>query len=581
MRTVPDHPDHGDFPEAEGQGTGSPLFSRRWFCVAAIAAVLAGCGDQENDQKPTESKVEKKSCHRVITFLGQDIEIANEAQFDALYQDALFTILLKLDSTYLTIVDSVTQQERKETIQEHCQRVVCEVFGGALLDSGRYEKLVAKYGQKFGIHPDAIAYFGVETGFDPLKRSVSGYCGIGQIGEDAVNDVRAQDGIEHVIESHQMNRWYDLRYDPIHGLENSMAYMRILTDQFPSTVQGFVKKYQGTIQGFLEGTSEKGGCATRLDLIEEKLALQPLPDADYATRYARLAETVIPGVPLEIADPQNWAVYGYNMGIGNVAKLVFLNLVHAALNGIDLAVGNTISVFHLNPDDDALTREITAFDMDMGHKIKAGDSEAATNERKQYMWQVYAWKEQLDAWRETQAGATMDITCDKSRLAGSVFQVKKPDQPVVDYETMLQDMVEVTVPLGTDLVKLADHLGLDYDSFRKNGNAAFVRGGAYYGDPKNEDYRTGTAKIRVSKDHQKRAQAYVRNPAKISLYKVQSGDNPSKILKRIKGVHPELAEEERSLKRIFWIYNRIGEASATTLQAGETLALPSECALVV
>lgn len=571
----PDHSEHGDLP------AGGPLLSRRWFCAAAIAAVLAGCGDQGDDQKPTEPKVEKPPCHRVITFLGQNIEIANEVQFDALYQDALYTILLKLDSTYLTVIDPVTQQERKETVPEHCQRVVCEVFGGALLDSGRYEKLVAKYGRKFGIHPDALAYFGVETGFDPLKRSVSGYCGIGQIGEAAVNDVRVQDGIEHVIESHQMNRWYDLRYDPIHGLENSMAYMRILTNNFPPTVQGFIKKYQGTIKEFLEGKSEKGGRGTRLDAIEEKLGLPPLPGVDYSTRYVRLAEIVIPDIPLEIADPQNWAVYGYNMGIGNVAKLVFLNLVHAALSGVDLAVGNTISVFHLNPDDDALTREITAFDMDMGHRIKAGDSEAATKERKQYMWQVYAWKEQLDAWRDTAPGGTMQITCDRSRLAGTVFPVQKPDQPVVDYETMISNMVEVTVPLGTDLVKLAAHLGMDYASFRKNGNAAFVRGGAYYGDPKNEEYKTGSATVHVSKDQQQRVQVYLRNSAKVSLYKVQRGDNPSRILKRIKHVHPELAEEERSLKRIFWIYNRIGAASFTDLQVGETLALPSECALVV
>ncbi len=562
----------GEIQDGSEDLTEAPLRSqeldvdRRSF-LGGLAAVLGmasipgvgGCTEEIVEPAPVApvEPVEVEPGRPQIKFLGHSIEILDEVRFKEMHEKALQHLLLKFSA-----------RKKGELNEDYWKRAIEEDFHGVLLRMGRYETLIQDHAQSVGLDPDVLAYFGIEAGFNPLKRSPSGYSGLGQIGKDAVSDTRSvllraypeMKPDELGIDSKKMNAWYDLRYDPLYGILYGLAYLKLLGDKFPETIQGLLEKYSGSIQQWLEAEVNSTTHQTRLDAFEERLSIPKTPRARYQDRYASIVAKTIPSEPVKIADPEGFAIHSYNMGAAGVAKLVFTNFLEATVEGKDIVNEDGVSLFSLNL--------VTSFDMDMGHALRTSDSEGAKTERQTYLWQAFAFKELMDQWHALEAGGTMEL-----EFKGKTYSLVKPQTPVQDFVAELAHTPSMEVPVGLDLVQFAEHLGLTPEEFRLLGrNAAFVRAGAYYGDPRDQDYNAGTVQLWVPQDKLELAKAYLAtSPKKVALYTVRKGDSAGEILTRIQKQHKDL-----SFDRVFWDYNRIGRAAAADLRKGDVLALPFE-----
>ncbi|MFA6528858.1 MAG: hypothetical protein WCT46_04970 [Candidatus Gracilibacteria bacterium] len=532
--------------------------SRRDF-ITSFAALVALASSMRLVPLPSTTTVELAPPLRPrIEFLGTTVEILDEKKFQDMHDLALQHLILKF-SIPGKVIDATTHKERPETKDEYWHRAIEVDFRGVLCRMQQYMEMICRYGHEMGFNMDVLSYFGIEAGFDPLKRSHSGYCGLGQMGEDAIADVREKGHLEdkNKIQPAQMNPWYDLRYDPAHGIPNGVAYLEKLRDDFPKTILQLLDKFPVQIQKWLE---------PRLDAIEKQLGIKT-KGASYAARYKAVIGLIIPD-DIAIADPASFAIHSYNMGIAGVAKLVFLNFVDAYVRKTNLVTDSAISVVNLDSSIDP-DSAIGAFGVDMSHPIRVNDTDAAKIERQTYLWQAFVFKEFMWRWIQKPAGGRMKI-----KFKEHDYMLQVPEFPL-DYEKEIAETTtEIDVPAGLDLVKFAEYLQLDpsginhHKAFRLKGNAAFVRAGAYYGDPDDPQYRSGTVKIRVPNEKLVQAQGYISwKPPVVSLYRIKKGDTPAGILSRIKS--PDATQD-----RIFWGYNRMGRKA--TLHEGDLIALPSE-----
>lgn len=608
----PHHPDEGVprrwqkvrgwFSKPEGPDR-CDLSRRRLLtqiCALAVISRLPAC-----EPKDSPTTIKTKECHKKITFFGNTIEIADEKKFKEIHDKALQHLLLKF-STPCKVPDAVNGGIRNETKDEYWHRAIEEEFCRVLCTMGRYEKMITNNADSLGLDHDVLTYFGIEAGFDPLKCSPSGYCGLGQIGKDAVRDVRTKTKINEKIADHEMNPWYDLRYDPTYGIPNGVAYLKLIRDEFPKTVQKLLRKFSQQIKRWLEEETDRETHKTRLDDMEEKLQIQNGKKDEYETRYERLTKIIMPREDITIADPESFAIHSYNIGSAGVAKLVILNFFSAHLEKKNLMTDKKISIFHLDPtkypdkttqpietkdnattdtntDDD--TTILASIDLDAGQQLKTSDTDAAMTERQTYLWQALVFKEIMDQWHTLKPGESMTVT-----FKDQPFTLKKPDKPTPTYEQELKDTTEIEVPVGLDLIKFAEYLQCDeapdknpeevdhHKVFRLKGNAAFVRGGAYYSDPKKDTH--GTVTIRVPKAKVTQAKTYLKStPAVIAIYEIKKGDTANGILQKIKQKYTTAKENPELKDLIFWEYNRMGRGRIGNLSAGKKLALPAEFAL--
>lgn len=539
-----------------------------------------------------ESAVEHD--HRTIEFFGEKIEIEDEAQFDARLKEATQALLLKF-----------TPRRKKELNENYWPRAL-EEFHQVLIRMGRYEPFIQEVATAMGLHPDVIAFFGIEAGFDPLKRSSSGYCGMGQVGDAAVRDVAHElpaDYQSFAISKAAMNSWYDERYEPLHGIVNGLAYVNHLyKERVPETVQQLLSDHRWKIKEWLN----KG---TRFDKIEQEFGWPELEGEE--ARYERLVQEILGKETIVIVRP-TFVIPAYNMGAAGLARLVFLNYLKATLEQDSLLRERRLSIFHLDPSlgeeppksegtaetpvdaskDDDTDTTITGFDLDWGLPTREGEKQTALQEKSTYLWQAYAFHVLAAQWRNTPQGEGMAVD-----FKGKTYHFKKPSEPAPEYRDEIATWVSVEVPAGTDLVKLADHLELDermnedgtpvnrhHEAFRLNGNGAFVRAGAYYGDPKKEKFSQGMVTIQLPQSKVEEARTYLARGGQgthVKLYEVQKGDTASGILRKLKRKNPTLKKEDENefFDRIFWDYNRIGRGRVKSLQRGEALALPGDLEL--
>lgn len=604
----------GENPPVNPVDLGRRRFLRGFGAATGLAAAI-GIGavvlspeEQAAEQKgPESTPAAPEACHRTIHFFGQDIEIQDEAEFAVRLDEAMQSLLLKFSERQMVDEPLTTKDpndKRLEINEEFWPRALQEDFRNVLVQMERYEPFIGDVAKSMGLHPDVISFFGIEAGFNASKRSHTGFCGIGQVGLEAVEEATSEipaEYAEYVIPQSAMNKpgdWHDLRYDPARGIVNGVAYIAHLQKEIPETVNDLFKKFRGTIQRWLESPSDASDDAAttqRIDTIEVQLEL-PVLNADMRARTERVMEVILEGKQIEL-NQASFAVPAYNMGAAGVARLVFLNYLDAKVRGDHLLTEQRLSVFHLNPDfkaaadakdksteevedTDTITDTITGYDMDLGRPVQPTDSAIARKERDTYLWQAYAFHVLAKKWKATPPGEFMEIP-----FKGTTYRLQRPAELAVDYRVELQqlDLVDVEVPVGLDLIHLAEVLHPNeknpYDTFRLQGNGGFVRGGAYYGNPKNQKFQEGTVVIQIPRQKKAAVDAYLaNNPVKVHLHRIKAGETAGGILQKVKKNNPSLPKDAVSGARVFWKYNRMGEHRLPNIFPDDRIVLPGDIA---